>query len=407
VRDVPAVFLTAGRLLVRHWPALLALSFLGAAVRLAAVYLAVQVSDVQTQLAQLLLLLAPLGYLLPMVAMLRICRSSLPTLAAVDEIVEEAPTERREVRLVDVAVSALVPFLAVYTAYGLLDADIFRFRNVAAADILFKGLAGDPGKAGATASRLGIYSIQVALLIVAGAWLLRYALGRAERRWQLTALAYVGALVELYYTVQLASQVVVIKVEGAAWIEDRVAYRWWTDAYDWVVDALGPVAGAFKAVAGLVEDVVSSLDAVVLVPVAWLALAAVVLGFKLVEQDEPEGGGPQGLLRAIWADVKERFSALVDGVRLLGSAGLVPMLLFSLGFITITRLPALLHEGVRAVVGPQPFQTWYAFGPYELAAGFALSLALTAPLLAAAVDWLVRARAGRRSPASPTSATPR
>jgi hypothetical protein len=160
-------------------------------------------------------------------------------------------------------------------------------------------------------------------------------------------------------------------------------------------------------VAGLVEDVVSSLDAVVLVPVAWLALAAVVLGFKLVEQDEPEGGGPQGLLRAIWADVKERFSALVDGVRLLGSAGLVPMLLFSLGFITITRLPALLHEGVRAVVGPQPFQTWYAFGPYELAAGFALSLALTAPLLAAAVDWLVRARAGRRSPASPTSATPR
>ncbi|QIG41549.1 hypothetical protein G5V58_01085 [Nocardioides anomalus] len=407
MRDVPAVFLTAGRLLVRHWPALLALSFLGAAVRVAAVWLAVQVSDVQTQLAQFLLLVAPLGYLLPMVAMLRICRTSLPTLAAVDEIVEEAPTEGRDVRLVDVAVSALVPFLAVYTAYGLLDADIFRFRNSAAADILFTGLGGGAtGGPGTTAARLGIYSLQVALLIVAGAWLLRYALGRAERRWKLTALAYVGALVELYYTVQLASQVVVIRVEGGAWIEDRVAYQWWTDAYDWVVDALGPVAGAFTAVAGLVEDVVSSLDAVVLVPVAWLALAAVVLGFKLVEQDEAETG-PQGLLRALWADVKERFSALVDGVRLLGSAGLVPMLLFSLGFITITRLPALLHEGVRAVVGPQPFQTWYAFGPYELAAGFALSLALTAPLLAAAVDWLVRARAGRRGQVSPSTPTPR
>jgi len=312
--------------------------------------------------------------------------------------VEEAPTEGRRLRLVDVAVSALVPFLAVYTAYGLLDADIYRFRNVAAADIFFSGSGGGVGT---TAGRLGIYSLQVALLIVAGAWLARFLLGRAERRWHVSALAYVGALIELYYTVQLASQVVVIKVDGEAWIRERVAYHWLQDLYDAVVDLLGPVAGVFEGVATYVEDVAGSLDAVVLVPVAWLALAAVVLGFTLTEQDEEVGR--RSFLAALWADVKERFTALVDGVRLLGSAGLAPMLVFCLGFVTVTRLPALLHELVRAVVGPQPFQTWYAFGPYELAVGFALSLTLTAPLLAAAVDWLIRARAASRSPAQPTT----
>ena len=36
--------------------------------------------------------------------------------------------------------SVLVPFLAVYTSYGLLDADIFRYRNIAAADVAFNRL---------------------------------------------------------------------------------------------------------------------------------------------------------------------------------------------------------------------------------------------------------------------------
>ena len=33
VRDVPVVMLTAGRLVARHWPALLALAFLGTGLR--------------------------------------------------------------------------------------------------------------------------------------------------------------------------------------------------------------------------------------------------------------------------------------------------------------------------------------------------------------------------------------
>ena len=103
-------------------------------------------------------MLAPLGYLLPIIGMLRICRRSLPALGEVEHLEPVAPVERRELRLVDVAVSVLVPFLAVYTAYGLLDADIFRYRNIAAADVALQQRQLDEG-VGATARRLGIYSL--------------------------------------------------------------------------------------------------------------------------------------------------------------------------------------------------------------------------------------------------------
>jgi hypothetical protein len=408
VRDVPVVFVTAGRLLLRHWPALLTLALLGAAVRNGALWAAVRLSDVHGQLGQLMLVVAPLGYLLPIVAMLSICRRSLPALLAADARVEVAPTEGRQLRLVDVAVSVLLPFLAVYESYGLLGADIERFRNLAAADE-FNQFSLGPITSDYQ-GRLGIYSLQVALAIVAAAWLARWVLGRVEQAVGLYALAFVGAFVEVYYTAQLAGQSVVIRQRGEVWVRERVAVGWLESAYDAVVDALGPVAGAFRWLADGVQAVAGSLDAVVLVPVAWLTLGAVVLGYRLADQEpvpaaeEPARG--RGLLRSFAADVRERFSALTNGLRLLASAGLAPMLAFSLLFLVVVRTPALLAHVVRGLVGPQPWDTTYAFDPALTAIGFALSMALTAPLLAAAVDWLIRARAARRSPAAPTTPAP-
>ena len=405
MRDVPVVFLTAGRLFVRHWPALLTLAFLGAAVRNGALWAAVELSDVQGQLGQLMLILAPIGYLLPIVAMLVICRRSLPHLELVDAQDDVAPTEGRPLRLVDVAVSVLVPFLAVYESYGLLELDIARFRNVAAADERASSLTlGGPIDTDYQ-DRLGIYPLQLALMIVAVAWVLRWALGRIERKLQFFALAFVGALVEVYYTAQLAGQFMVVKVNGMEWLEDRVAVGWVLGWYDAVVDFLGPLAGAFEWIARRVEEIAGSLDAIVVLPVAWLALGAVVLGYKLTGLETP-AVEERGLWRSFVADVRERFSGLVNGVRLLASAGLAPMLVFVLVFTLVVRLPALLVDLIEALAGPQEFATSYAFAPFGLAVGFAASMALTAPLLAAAVDWLVRTRTARRSQETPTTPAP-
>jgi len=370
------------------------------------VYAAIELSDYHGQLGLLMLVLAPLCFLLPVVAMLTVCRRSLPSLQQVDRMVEIAPTERRPLRLLDVAVSVLVPFMAVYSSYGLLEQDLFRFRNVAAADVFVRTSLSIRPEDLDGAGRLGIYSLHVALLIVVGAWLVRFALGKVERTLKLRALAYAGAFVEVYYTAQLAGQLVVLKVNGLPWLEDRVAVQWLQDAYDAVVDLLGPVAGAFKAGVHGVEAVLGSFNAVVVVPVGWLALAAVVLGYKLLEEERPPAVEQSGLLPAIRADLRERWSALLDGVRLLAAGGLVPMLVFTLVFLLVTRIPLAVDGVFRAVVGPRYFGTWVAIGPFQTAVGFALSLALIAPLLAAAVDWLIRARTAARSPAAPTTPAP-
>jgi hypothetical protein len=407
VRDLPVVFLTAGRLLLRHWPALLTLAFLGAAVRNAALWAAVQLSDVNGQLGQLMLVVAPLGYLIPIVVMLSLCRHSLPGLQQANARVEVAPTERRQLRLVDVAVSVLLPFLAVYESYGLLGADIERFRNLAAADEFSQFQLGPVTSD--YQGRLGIYSLQVALAIVAVAWLVRWALGRAEKAMGLYALAFVGAFVEVYYTAQLAGQSVVIRQRGEIWLRERVAVGWVESAYDRVVDALGPVAGGFRWLTDGAEALAGSVDAVVLVPVAWLTLGAVVLGYRLADQAPvPPAEQPKsrGLVRSFVDDVRERFSALVNGFRLLATAGLAPMLAFSLLFLVVVRTPALLAQVLRHLVGPRPWDTTYAFEPAQTAIGFALSMVLTAPLLAAAVDWLIRTRTAQRSPAGPTTPAP-
>jgi hypothetical protein len=404
VRDVPVVFLTAARLLARHWPALLTLAFLGAALRSAALWGAVELSDVQGQLGQLLLILAPIGYLLPIVAMLAICRRSLPALQAADQLDAVAPTEHRQKRLVDVAVSVLVPFLAVYESYGLLAVDIERFRNLAAYDefnrfSLSEDLDFD------YQGRLGIYPLQVALMIVAVAWVLRWSLGRVERKLHFAAIALVGALVEVYYTAQLAGQAVVVRPRSEAWLRDRVAVTWLESGYHRVTDLLGPLAGAIDLLVDGARAIAGSLDAVVVVPVAWLALGAVVLGYKLSDKGEVPEDEP-GLARSFLRDVRERWSALRDGLRLLLSAGLAPMLLFSLMFLVVVRVPALLADAVRGVIGPREYATTVAIGPYLTGIGFALSVMLTAPLLAAAVDWLVRTRTARRTEVAPTTPAP-
>ena len=360
MRDVLAILSTAGRLLLRHWPALLTLALLAGAVRNGTVWAATELSDVHGQLGQLVLVLAPLGYLVPVVVMLSVCRRSLPALRAADASGAVAPTERRRLRLVDVAVSVLVPFLVVYESLGLLEADLERYRNGAAADNFIRAF-GSGEVDGTTASRLGIYPLHVALLIVLGAWLLRWALGRAERRLRWVALAFVGAFLELYYTVHLASQLVVLKVRGEPWLRDRVAAQWVEDGYDEVVGALGPLAGSFETGAGWVQQGFGSFQAVVVVPVGWMAFAAVVLGYRLAAADRAparrpaatEGAEP-GLFRSFWGDVRERWSALFEGVRLLFTAGLVPMLVLSLVLLLVLGLPAMVHPVVAAVVGPRP-----------------------------------------------------
>lgn len=405
------ILVAAGRLFAAHWPALLTLGLLGVAVRNGAMWGAVELSQWNSFVAQLLLVVSPLGYLLPVVGMLWVCRQSLPGLNPSGPAVTGhlpgmlpvrgapmMPSEGRERRLIDVALSVLVPFLLVYEIEGLMDADRDRFINEAAADELFNDTFTTQGVD--FTSRLGVWSGWTLILIVVCAFVLRWLLGRLEGKLRFAGIAVLGGLIEIYWTNQIAGQIETIELGlwDAATDRQLVAAAVGSvgTAQDWIGESGSTVA---TLVADGVVAVVDSLDVVIVAPLAWLAIGAVVLGHKLMEPPSTEHhwldrmtwlpGGLRSVLESLTEDLRARFSALWNGLKLIVNGGLGPMLVFCLGYLVIMRVPQGVGWLVRAVTGPVKTDTWLAFTAQESAAGLALALALAAALIAATVAELV------------------
>lgn len=406
------ILVSAGRLFLAHWPALLTLGLLGVAVRNGAMWGAVELSQWNSTVGQALLILSPLGYLLPVIGMLWVCRASLPVLrpepapGPADTVpglltghrAPTMPSEKRERRLIDIALSVLVPFLVVYEVEGLMDADQARFANEAAADELFNDTFTAEGVD--FVARLGIWSGWTLIAIIAAAFALRWLLGRLEGRVGFVGIAVLGALIEIYWTNQAATQIE--RVQAGLWnvAEGRQLVAAATGTIGSAREAVGETGGA---VATFVVDgagtVLDSLDVVVVAPLAWLAIGAVVLGHRLMEPPSTEHrwldrmtwlpAGLRSLLESLTEDVRARLAALWDGLRMIRVGGLGPMLVFCLGYLVVMRAPYAVGWLVRTVTGPVPSDTWLAFSPMEAAAGLALSLALAAPLVAATVARLV------------------
>jgi hypothetical protein len=164
-------------------------------------------------------------------------------------------------------------------------------------------------------------------------------------------------------------------------------------------------------------DLLGSIDAVVILPLAWITVGAVVLGHKLAPAPSFEHPWlsraklvPRPVAHAVGGitdDVKSRFTALVNGLRLMARAGLVPMLLFGLATLLALRVPYLVSVVWRAIVGPVDSNTYVAWAPIEGAIQDALMLTVLAVLIAAAIDRIlgeVNPASPQGSPAAPTTA---
>ena len=417
IREPFAVLIEAGRLFARHWPTLVALALLGVAVRGAAHWGAVTASDHVGWLGLLLLTIVPLGYLLPVIAMLHRCGGDLPAVRALSARRGTDATSGRERRIWHVMVSVLVPFMTVYVANDLLRNDIKSFQNAAVADEFNKGfeVTRDFG------NRVGIYPLQVVVMIVVIALVVRFALGRAEKKWPFLALAALGAFVEVYYTNVVAKLAAGVQSEATTWVEDRTAAHWAVSQYDAVITRLGWMANPVDTATSWLFGLLGSFDVLVIVPLAWLTVAAVVLGHQLAPEPSRQHRTLERLkvvpapvrrgFAALTDDVRSRFSALFSGLRLLARAGLVPMLLFCLAYLVALRIPYLFSLLVRLVAGPTDTNTWLAFSPIENAFGLAVSMVVLSVLLAAAINRMLAATltgggSSADSAAAPTTAPP-
>ncbi|MBO0921720.1 hypothetical protein J1G42_12885 [Cellulomonas sp. zg-ZUI222] len=420
LRDLGAVVAHGVRLWVRTWPLLLVIALLAVAGRHAAGWAAVNASAVNNTLGWAVLVLAPLSMVAGIVAMLHVLRRDLPALDALGRT--RGPDDAasgHERGLVDVLASVFVPFLALYASYGFLTEDRARFLNTAAYRQFMENgfsLTGD----GADGSFVDLATGWGLVAVVVVAVVLRWLLGRWEGRSHVRALAFAGAYVEAFWLLVVAAFTTELLDGVWAWVESRravaVVLDWWLT----VLEALGPVAGPVDAVLDGVVGVLGNLDDLVVIPLAWLTVGAVVYGHRLAAPPAPT----RRVAPAVWqrvpapvrrwtseaaapvvGDVKGRFTALVDGLRRLAVAGLGPMLVFALAFLVATRVEEGILLAAREVGGPQDVDTWLAFAPMVSAVATAVGLTMTIALLAAGVDRILAGQAAT-APPEPVPAEP-
>ena len=359
-----------------------ALAFAGYIARQLLVKAAVAASEVHRVVGMLVFALVPIGFLVALVLMMRSMRSSLPSAWA------EAQAGEKVGALAGVA-SVLVPFLVVYSSLDYFVDDRTNFVDAVLADETLANpeVFTNPGSIN-TLERLAFDLNTWSIAAVAIVWFGRYLIGiwRSGRR--KTPVRLVNAYLE---TVWMTLAVVLFSAAQEE-IRERRFVVWADTVWQSFLAALGPLAGVGRFLGGALL----AADVVILVPLAWLAVGAVVYGRSL-----PAGEGltreqvrrwlrmPRGLR----SDVGESFGPLMRGFGLLRRAGLGPMLLVCLVFQLVAMIPDLLWWIEKSVIGPRDLDTiWVPLSGPLGAINEAVGTIVLICLVGAAVDRVLALR---------------
>jgi hypothetical protein len=404
LRDAIAVVWNGFRLVGAHWPVLATIFLLGAAGRYGFLWLAVTLSESHSTIAGLIVPLAPLSTLVSIIVMLLVVSRSLTSLVA--DTGEPAPgTAPRTDGWLGVLAGALLPFLTVYAAQGLLKSDVRAYVNEATYDELY-GNAGAFYGESANLDRTAIATGWLLVAIIVIALVLRLLFDRFNLPARNRPLAFGAAYVETLWIVTLGVTFTRFQDRIWQWITERRFVHWMQDRWADLIEILGPVGDPVATVAGWISTFIDNADDVVLVPLAWLTVAAVVFGGSIAPPP-PKGASRFSRVRPIaavgsrtpavvkrWAQeatsgFRGRFSGLRDGFRVLALGGLVPMVTFCLVFVIADQANAVVSELGRFLLGPRSRDTALAFSPWEDIIASTLEYVILAGLLAAAIDRIL------------------
>jgi hypothetical protein len=404
--DAVLVVADAARLLVRHLPALLTVFLLGLACRNGAMWAAVYLGRDHPVLASLLVPLAPLSMVVALVVMLRIAGGPLVTAVA------DGSTSRR----VAVLSSALIPFLTVYTLTGELKADRDQFINESYADEFYNSDSFATTGEIAARTLFDVTAWQIAIIV--GVLLLRVVIDLfdlADRHpgWGLTQV-----VVEVTWLTWFATLITREWNDAKGWAGDLVVVDLTQDAWRHVTGWFGPLASPLRAAGDLATDAFDRAGAIVITPVAWLAVGAVVIAGGLPTDRRARlelpaqarrlhervatrlGRTRRSRVRAKALElVGRRFEDLVDGLRILVHAGLLPVLAFCL-VLPVARLAEWSAAlGLRALMGPRDPDTMIFLAAYpQIVTRAAYTLVVVVVVVAAVDRLLLRRKAAEPAP---------
>lgn len=409
VTNAFGVVVDGARLLWHHWPVLVVIFLLGAAAREGVLWLSFETSKVSPLASSLIVPLAPLATLTSLILMLR---HLLPSLQHVhgEHVVDSMSTRLK------VVASALVPFLALYAAQGYLKLDTRRYLNEVYVDEerSTNWFIGESMGARTIADVDG-WVLTVTVLV---ALAIRWGLDRFDLPERSPVFGLIAAWVEAVWLV-FAARAVANGFGFWAWARNRVGVEWVVDGWAWVVEVLGPVGGALNRAVTWLWSVLGDFDVLVVIPLAWLTVGAVVYGRELAAPapapELPSVDDPrlrqhletaeeyrERLRRKARVDrlpawlrswvvapltsVKDRFAGLGKGLLTLVRAGLVPMVTLCLVFVLARQAEVGMGHLLRRVVGPRDPELSIALSHYVDIGMSAVGFTVMAVLVAAAVD---------------------
>ncbi len=402
------------RLFLRHWPVLFTLAVAGVVAREGLIRAAVWLAGVNNYLGFFVFLAGSLAVIVSLVLMLLAVRSSLPSLR---------DRTRSTSMWADLG-NVLIPFVAFYMAFGLVQEDFRRYDQGLSGryESLWVIVAGtDRNDVRVDALDDAGANVLTLLAVVAVAFALRWALDRWELSRRIPLLGILAAFLEVVWVV-LGLLFVVNQahkhVQG--WAGERVAWHAVLDWWHGLAGMTGPLGGLFHTVDDWLVTTLPSgdFDRIFVVPITGLVSAAVV--YNLTVSDTLRPPVISGRLRwlryatgGVVHAIRKRFGPLIQGARAMGRSGVVPIMFFCLCVVALQTALQWLTKAELVLLGPREHESVVA-GLDEFIKGVndvVLSIGLVC-VLAAAVDGVARRnlrRAGQSAavqPAEPARSEP-
>ncbi len=268
LRPVGDILRTVGRVLLRSAPQLLAWFLAGWLGNHFALQLAGFVGGWWSTGGLLLLPLAVLARLVSFVAMFLVARSALRELGFIASVPESA--RERVATFVNSLLAGVLPFFAVYAAYGFLRDDFFEYVRLALQVHTGRIWAGED-VSGEDVSSAGFGVWTWVIIVVA------YGLRWAWKRWDeklprsLSLVAVYLEAVWLFFFVWTLGDIT--RTVGD-WVAHRAAMVWIGEVHAWVAERIAVLGWVWDGVLWLIGQ----LGGVLLQPLAWLAVAGVIYG---------------------------------------------------------------------------------------------------------------------------------
>ena len=369
-----AILTTAGRVLLRHWPALMAWYLAGVLVHYVITEIAGFVGATSATLGFLVLPIAILARLVSLVAMFLVLRDGLRNLQEVAPLPESAADRRRT--FLTALLAGILPFFAVYWAQGLLGEDVrtysARALEVRSGIIWTASVNGEPAVGSEDTVLnlpLNVWTIAIIVVAFAGRW--------AWSKWSPKLAAWLSPVAVYFEVVWVFFSVMVLgDVFDAikAWVDSRAAMAVLEDVREGLLDAVAPLRWLWDGVGW----VLSEAGPVLLAPLAWLTIAGVVFGQAIVAEKlrvesrflsrfrQHAEAIPNPLvrrLRDLGDELGARFRPIGRALLLMWRAGPLLVASYALLYVVVKALESYLAFGLTRLIGPHDFVFWAVATP--------------------------------------------